>query len=106
RVTADAAERLVDGVSVEGEALSAAAAVVRKASNRESHLTLTLREGKNREVRRLLAAIGHPVTRLRRVQVGGLELGTLEPGHWRRVSSEELQAAFPTYPKTRAPIAK
>ena len=98
RVTAEAAERLVDGVSIDGEALAAAAAVVRKASNRESHLTLTLREGKNREVRRLLAAIGHPVTRLRRVQFGGLQLGTLPSGTWRRVSGEELRAAFPRYP--------
>jgi len=106
RVNADAAQRLVDGVSVDGEALAAAAAVVRKASNRESHLTVTLREGKNREVRRLLAAIGHPVTRLRRVQFGGLELGTLPSGTWRRVSGEELRAAFPRYQRRRAPIPK
>ena len=98
RVTADSARRLVDGVSADGEALAADAAVVRKASNRESHLTVTLREGKNREVRRMLAAIGHPVTRLRRVQVGGLELGSLPSGTWRLVSGEELRAAFPRYP--------
>jgi 23S rRNA pseudouridine2605 synthase len=98
RVTAQAAGRLVDGVSADGETLAAEAAVVRKTSNRESHLTVTMREGKNREVRRMLAAIGHPVTRLRRVQVGGLELGTLQSGTWRRVSGEELSAAFPRYP--------
>jgi 23S rRNA pseudouridine2605 synthase len=98
RVTADAAERLVEGMSVDGEALSAVAAVVRRASNRESHLTVTLREGKNREVRRLLAAIGHPVTRLRRVQFGGLELGMLPLGTWRQLSGNELRAAFPDYP--------
>ena len=106
RVTPEGAERLVDGVTVDGDVLSAAAASVRKASNRESHLTVTLREGKNREVRRLLAAIGHPVTRLRRVQFGGLELGTLPPGTWRRVSNEELRSAFPAYPRRRAPIVK
>jgi 23S rRNA pseudouridine2605 synthase len=97
RVTTDAAERLVDGVTVDGEALSAVAAVVRRASNRESHLTVTLREGKNREVRRLLAAIGHPVTRLRRVQFGGLALGALAPGTWRRLLGNELRASFPGY---------
>jgi 23S rRNA pseudouridine2605 synthase len=106
RVTPELAAQLVDGVTVDDETLSAAAAEVRKASNRESHLTVTLREGKNREVRRLLAAIGHPVTRLRRVQFGGLALGTLAPGTWRRVSSEELRAAFPGYPRRRAPIPK
>ena len=98
RVSPESAQRLVDGVMVDGDTLSAAAAVVRKASNRESHLTVTLREGKNREVRRLLAATGHPVTRLRRVQVGGLELGTLPSGTWRRVSNGELRGAFPGYP--------
>ena len=103
RVTPEAAERLVDGLSVDGEALSAAAVVVRRASNRESHLTVTLREGKNREVRRLLAAIGHPVTRLRRVQFGGLELGTLPPGMWRRLSGKELRASFPGYPFDLSP---
>ena len=106
RVTPETAERLMTGVTVDREKLAAASALVRKASNRESHLTVTLREGKNREVRRLLAAIGHPVTRLRRVQFGGVELGTLAPGKWRRLSSDELRAAFPAYPRRRAPIPK
>jgi pseudouridine synthase len=98
RVTPEIAERLVEGVTIDQERHSAAAALVRKASNRESHLTVTLREGKNREVRRLLAATGHPVTRLRRVQFGGVELGSLAPGQWRPLSNGELRAAFPDYP--------
>jgi 23S rRNA pseudouridine2605 synthase len=106
RVLPEQAQQLVNGVTVGGEKMVAAAALVRKASHRESHLTVTLREGKNREVRRLLAAIGHPVTRLRRVQFGGLELGTLPPGQWRRVSDEALRAAFAAYPRSRAPIPK
>lgn len=106
RVTPEIAGQLEQGVTIERETMSAASAVVRKASNRESHLTVTLREGKNREVRRLLAATGHPVTRLRRVQFGGVELGTLAPGTWRRLSSDELRAAFPAYPRRRAPIPK
>lgn len=98
RVTPETAAQLVQGVTVGREKLSAADAAIRKASNRESHLTVTLREGKNREVRRLLAWAGHPVTRLRRVQFGGLELGTLAPGQWRQLSRDELRAAFPAYP--------
>jgi 23S rRNA pseudouridine2605 synthase len=66
---------------------------LRKASARESHLTVTLRTGKNREVRRLFESIGHRVTRLKRVAFGGLELGSLEPGEWRDVTREELRAA-------------
>ncbi|MEO7158199.1 MAG: pseudouridine synthase [Vicinamibacterales bacterium] len=107
RATADVAARLQAGVVVDGERLRAAAATVRKASMRESHLVLTLVQGKNREVRRLLAAVGHPVTQLRRVQFGGVELGTLPPGQWRRLSTEELRVAFPGYqPRRRAPKPK
>ena len=106
RATEDTAALLVQGCMVEGERLSAAAATVRKASARESHLVVTLQEGKNREVRRLLAAAGHPVTQLRRVQFGGLELGSLAPGKWREVHPTELRAAFPGYPSKRAPKPK
>jgi 23S rRNA pseudouridine2605 synthase len=101
-------ETLRGGVSVDGELLTAAAAEVRKASNRESHLVVTLTEGRNREVRRMLAATGHPVTRLRRVEYGGLALGTLAPGAWREVTSDELRRAFPgrPQPRKRAPRPK
>lgn len=98
---------LTGGVIVDGEKLRAEAVLIRKASARESHLTITLTEGRNREIRRLLAAVGHPVTRLRRVQFGGLELGTLAPGKWRTLSMAELRRAFPAYhPRERAPIPK
>jgi 23S rRNA pseudouridine2605 synthase len=78
-----------------GESLGAESVTIRKASNRESHLVMTLIEGKNREVRRLLSAIGHEVTRLRRVRIGGLEIGELKPGAWREISAQELSHAFP-----------
>jgi 23S rRNA pseudouridine2457 synthase len=50
---------------------------------------LELVEGRNRQVRRMTAAIGHPTLRLRRVGIGGLELGTLEAGRWRVLSVVE-----------------
>jgi len=107
RVSIEVVRQLTDGIVVDGERLAASAAELRKASSRESHLTLTLCEGKNREVRRLLEAVGHPVTRLRRVQFGGLELGDLAPGAWRQISSEELRRAFPGYqPRRREPSPK
>jgi len=77
------------------ERLQPAVATLRKASGRESHLTVELKEGKNREIRRLFAAIGHEVTRLKRVKFGGLELGRLEPGEWRDLTRDEVDAAFP-----------
>jgi 23S rRNA pseudouridine2605 synthase len=94
RVTADHVAVLERGVMHGGEQLRAASAELRKASGRESHLTITLTEGKNREVRRLLETIGHPVTRLRRVEFGGIGIGDLKPGEWRRISATELRASF------------
>ena len=106
RATDETIGQLIKGVEVDGQFLSADAAALRKASNRESHLTIVLREGRNREIRRLMTACGHPVTRLRRVQFGGLELGSLAPGKWRSVPATELAAAFPAYLRRRAPSPK
>ena len=75
---------------------------VRKASGRESHLMVVLTEGKNREIRRLCAAIGHEVTRLHRVRIGGLTLDTLAPGAWRIIPEEILGRAFPGYSGRRS----
>ncbi len=83
-------EGLVDA----SDLLSAAEVVVRKVSGRESHLVVTLAEGKNREVRRLMKAAGHEVTALKRVAFGSLELGSLAPRRWREVPFTELSAAF------------
>lgn len=53
-------------------------------------LQLTLTEGRNRQVRRMTAAVGHPTLRLVRVALGGLELGDLAPGTWTTVEREEI----------------
>ena len=53
---------------------------------------LTLAEGRKREVRRMLKAVGYPVTRLIRLQVGPIYLGHLPPGKWRRLSPREVEA--------------
>ncbi|MFW5969733.1 MAG: pseudouridine synthase, partial [Halofilum sp. (in: g-proteobacteria)] len=49
-------------------------------------LELELREGRNRQVRRMTAAVGHPTLRLIRVSVGPWALGTLQPGEWREAA--------------------
>lgn len=106
----EAADRLVGGLDDDGETLAASSVVVRKRSHRESHLVVTLVEGKNREIRRMAAAIGHPVTRLRRVSFGGVELGDLPPGSWREATAGELErllaaAPFRTPARTASPRA-
>ena len=52
----------------------------------DAWLEVTIQEGRNRQVRRMTAAVGLPTLRLVRVRVGAFELGTLAPGEWRRVS--------------------
>lgn len=49
----------------------------------DSWLRLTIREGKNRQVRRMTAAVGHPTLRLVRIRIGNWSLGDLQPGEWR-----------------------
>jgi 23S rRNA pseudouridine2457 synthase len=53
-------------------------------------IELTLTEGRNRQVRRMTAAVGHPTLRLVRAKIGGLTLQGLKPGQWRRLSPDEL----------------
>jgi 23S rRNA pseudouridine2457 synthase len=57
-------------------------------------VTLQLVEGKNRQVRRMTAAIGHPTLRLVRVRIGGLELGVLASGVWKKLSAAERVLIF------------
>jgi 23S rRNA pseudouridine2605 synthase len=55
-------------------------------------LRITIHEGRNRQVRRMCDAIGHPVTRLIRVRIGTLQDRTLQPGQWRHLETRELKA--------------
>jgi 23S rRNA pseudouridine2605 synthase/16S rRNA pseudouridine516 synthase len=53
-------------------------------------LVITLREGRNRQVRRMCAFIGHPVRKLTRTRMGPIKLGDLRPGHWRDLTAKEV----------------
>jgi 23S rRNA pseudouridine2457 synthase len=52
-------------------------------------LRLSIKEGRNRQVRRMTAAVGHPTLRLVRVAIGPVTLGRLAPGQWRELSTQE-----------------
>ncbi len=70
-------------------------------------LRVTIHEGRNRQVRRMCEAIGHPVTRLIRVRIGTLHDRTLRPGDWRELLPEELNALIESVGShtTRAGVA-
>jgi len=55
-------------------------------------LKVTLVEGKNQQIRRMFAAVGHPVSKLRRIQFGPLDDPTLKPGEWRFLKPQEIVA--------------
>ncbi len=78
------------------EARAHRVSVIGEGPEGKTWLRLIMKEGKKREIRRMLAAVGHPVHRLIRVRFGPLTLGDLEPGQWRFLTPEEvktLQAA-------------
>jgi 23S rRNA pseudouridine2457 synthase len=57
-------------------------------------LEITLREGLNRQVRRMTAAVGHPTLRLIRVAIGPIALADLQPGQWRDLTSSEIRRIY------------
>jgi 23S rRNA pseudouridine2605 synthase len=82
--------RLKEGVRVEGDLLAADRVRVIDADN-NAWVEVTLHEGKKHEVRRLLEAVGHPVSKLRRVAIGPVTDRGLEPGHFRHLTPEEMR---------------
>ena len=78
------------GVDCGGERLRARSATLLRAGSRNAWLEIVLEEGRNRQIRRMLAALDLGVLRLVRVAIGGLALGELPKGQWRRLGSEEV----------------
>jgi pseudouridine synthase len=76
--------RLEDGLT--------APARVRKISKTENNswLEITIHEGRKRQVRRMFDKIGHPVLKLKRIRINGIELGRLGPGEFRYMTPEEI----------------
>ena len=95
RVEPGVVERLARGVRDQGDLLKAAQARLVSASNKQSVVELVLREGKNREVRRLCAGLGLSIRRLQRLQIGRIKLGELPPGKWRTLTEPEVKTLLP-----------
>jgi 23S rRNA pseudouridine2605 synthase len=83
---------LAQGVLLDNERLAARAARCLRVGNRNAWLEIVLDEGRNRQIRRLLAAFDVSVLRLVRVAVGSLSLGNLPKGQWRMLTGAEVDA--------------
>lgn len=83
-------EKLRNGVKLDdGMTLPAKIEWVRS-TDKNAVLEISIREGRNRQVRRMFAKIGHDVMKLRRIEIGEIKLGNLKPGEWRYLEKKEL----------------
>ncbi|MCL2742264.1 MAG: rRNA pseudouridine synthase [Planctomycetaceae bacterium] len=89
-VTYETVKKLKEGVYLSDGFAKAADCVIKGQHKQSTILDLTLTEGMNREVRRLLAKLGHKVQTLFRIAVGPIRLGKLAPGEWRLLSKNEI----------------
>ena len=85
-------ERMKEGVTDRGEVLRARDASVLEMSDNDVWLEIILDEGKNRQIRRMLAALEVHVLRLRRVAIGAVKLGKLRAGEYRVLTPAEVKA--------------
>jgi len=86
-----ALERLRKGIPLDGKRTLPADVVLLNKSGREGVLLITIREGRNRQVRRMCEAVGHPVDKLKRVKIGPLGDRMLRRGEWRDLTAAEVK---------------
>ena len=86
-----AAEKLAAITSLDGEEIRPAQVELLRLGRETAELSITIREGKNRQIRRMCASVGLHVKRLRRVREHHLALGSLPVGKWRDLTAEELR---------------
>lgn len=99
-------EKLRRGIFLDGSRTAPAhvrrAGTIKQGRQQLTRLTVTLHEGRNRQVRRMCASIGHPVRKLTRTRMGPIALGDLRPGQWRDLTEREVrllrEAASPRSP--------
>ncbi|HKU80775.1 MAG TPA: pseudouridine synthase [Candidatus Tumulicola sp.] len=92
RLSAADVRRIADGVVLDGTATHGAKVRVVAAGRTHSVVDITVHEGRNRQVRRMFEALGHPVTALTRVRFGPIALGRLAPGAVRELTARERLA--------------
>lgn len=92
QVGEEALRRLRTGVSLDGRMTSRAGVRVLRQDAFSTDLLIRIHEGRNRQIRRMVEAVGHQVVRLKRVGYGPLTLGDMQRGSWRDLTAEEVAA--------------
>ena len=101
-VTATQLAKLTTGVELD-DGMTAPAIIrhVRPTQAGGTAMSITIREGRNRQIRRMLEAVGHRTLRLKREAYGPLALGALRPGQWRYLTEKEIEALHAAAKETR-----
>ena len=90
-VTDEEIRTLRKGVMIDGRMTSPAEVRMIRHDTFSTELLITIHEGRNRQVRKMISAIGHQVVSLKRVQFGPVSLGDLPCGRWRRLTDDEVR---------------
>jgi 23S rRNA pseudouridine2605 synthase len=91
KVDAETLRKMERGIYIAEGQVKVEGAKLLKIRGRATELEITLKEGKNREIRRILARLGHKVQQLKRIAIGPLRLGEMPTGAYRKLSLEELK---------------
>ncbi len=102
RITEEQLTRLTTGVIVEGRMSMPAGVHVIKSEQDRTVLEIVLEEGRNRQIRKMCEAVGLETARLKRIAIGPLRLGMLQPGKWRELKPEEMKSIASYQKKLRA----
>lgn len=86
----EAIEKLRKGILIEGKKTAPAKVEVIKKYPNTTQLALTIHEGRNRQIRKMCEAVGHPVQQLQRISIGELVQGRLKPGQYRKLTEKEI----------------
>jgi pseudouridine synthase len=92
--TASTLRRLTEGVVLDDGPAGAKSARLLGKSGGRAHVEVVMGEGRKREVRRMLDAVGHPVLRLFRTALGPISDSTLKSGKWRELTLQEIRALY------------
>jgi len=84
--------QLSEGVEIDGKRTLPATVIVKDKQPGRVVLLMTIKEGRNRQIRKMCEAVGLEVARLRRTSIGPIKLGMLKPGTYRDLTAEELRA--------------